>query len=164
VTAPAKFYPRGRIAGPALRGIAPAVAYKPVAESVTSSIALQSDDALLLQLAADAVYYFRCKLGYTAANGTGDLKLGWLLPSGADMGYALYGNSGGSATSGFWESQSSVPAVTGNGTTPVAVVMRGSVATASTPGVMQLQWSQHTSSATATTVLPGSSLLAWQVQ
>jgi hypothetical protein len=164
VTAPAKFYPRGRASGPALRGVAPVAAYKSVAESVTSSITLQSDDALLLQLAANAVYYFRLKVGYTAANGTGDLKLGWLLPSGAIMGYALYGNSGGSATSGFWESQSSVPAVTGNGATPVSVVMRGAVATTSTPGVMQLQWCQHTSSATATIVLPGSSLLAWQVQ
>lgn len=165
MTAPAKFYPGGRLAGAALRAVAPLAAYKSLAESVTGSITLQNDDALLLPLAANAVYYFRCKLGYTgAASGSGDIKLGWTLPSGASMGYALYGDSGGSATNGFWETQTSVPAANSNGSTPVAVVMRGTIATAGTPGAVQLQWCQHTSSATATTVLAGSSLLAWQVQ
>lgn len=165
MTDPAKFFPTGRLSGPALRGVAPVAAYKSVAESVVSSIVLQSDDALLLQLEADAVYYFRCRLGYTgAASGSGDLKLGWLLPNGAAMGYALYGNNSGSATNGFWESQSSVPAVNSNGATAVSCVMRGTVQVFETPGVMQLQWCQHTSSATATSVLQGSSLLAWRVQ
>lgn len=164
MTAPAKFYPGGRLSGPALRGTAPLAAYKSLNEGVTSSIVLQNDDALLLLLPASAVFYFRCKLGYTAAAGTGDIKLGWTLPDSASMAYALYGDSGGSATNGFWETQTSVPALSGNGTTPAALVMRGTVATAGTPGVMQLQWCQHTSSATATVVLAGSSLLAWQVQ
>ncbi|MGH3743722.1 MAG: hypothetical protein ACRDTP_02550 [Mycobacteriales bacterium] len=164
MTAPAKFYQGGRLTGAALRGAAPMSAYKAQAQAVTSSTVLANDDALLLQLAAGGVYYFRCKLGYTGdVSGSGDIKLGWTLPSAATMGYALYGISGGSATNGYWEAQTSVPALNSNGTTPVACVMRGTVSVSSTPGVMQLTWCQHISSATATSVLPGSSLLAWQV-
>lgn len=166
MTAPSKFYPGGRGTGPDLRGIKPAAAYKPLSQAIAGSTTLTDDDALLLQLAAGAVYYFRCKLGYTgAASGSGDLKLGWALPSGATMAYALYGNHSNAATPGYWETQTSVPGLNTEGTTtPLACVMKGTVAVSSTPGVMQLQWCQNTSNGTtATTVLAGSSLLAWQI-
>lgn len=165
MTAPGTFRDGGRLTGAALRGIAPLCAYKSIAQAVASSVTLQSDDALLLQLAANAVYYFRCKLGYSgAASGSGDLKLGWSLPGSASMDYALYGNHGGSATPGWWETQSSVPGLNTEGAgASLACVMRGTVTTGEAPGAMQLQWCQNTSSATATTVLAGSSLIAWRI-
>lgn len=166
MTAPSQIFAGGRILAAAVRGVAPLSAYKSIDEAVTSSTTLQNDDALLLSLQANAVYYFTLVLGYKgAASGTGDIKFGWAFPSGAVMAYALYGNNAGVATNGFWETQTSVPALNSLGTsTPVGAVAQGTIAVSSTPGTLQLQWAQHTSSATATTVLTGSVLLAWQVQ
>lgn len=166
MTAPAKFFPGGRLSGAMLRGIAPLSAYKSQSQAVASNAAtFVNDDALLLQLAENAVYYFRCKVGYTGnTSGSGDIDLAWSLPSGAVMGYALYGFKGGVATPGFWQTSASI-SLNSNGTgSPLSAVLRGTVDTAGTAGMMQLTWKQNTSSATATTVLAGSSLLAWQVQ
>jgi hypothetical protein len=163
VTAPAKFYKGGRPTGAAVRGIAPIAAYKTLAESVVSNnTTLQADDALLLQLNAGAVYLFKLKVGYTAANGTGDIHFGWSVPSGASMGYAAYGDTGGAASDAPWYTTAQTPVFSGNGTTPCGAIMKGTCVTGEA-GALQLMWCQHTSSTTATTVLSGSDLLAWQV-
>lgn len=171
MTAPSKFYPTGRLSGPALRGAAPLSAYKPVSESGPNSNVPQDDDALLLQLLANAVYKFVCVIGYTGnTTGSGDIKVGFTVPSGAVMGYPLQGMTGASgsqvATNGWWETAASLTTLDSNGaSSPVSAVMKGTVATAATPGTLQLIWSQHSATSTvATTVLAGSVLLAWQVQ
>jgi hypothetical protein len=171
VTNPAKFYKGARLSGTALRGIAPLVAYKPVSESGPNSNVPQDDDALLLQLLANAVYKFACVVGYTGnATGTGDIKVGFTVPSGATIGYQLQGMTGASgsqvATNGWWETAASLTTLDSNGaSSPVSAVMKGTIATAATPGTLQLVWAQHsTASTVATTVLAGSVLLAWQVQ
>jgi hypothetical protein len=171
VSADDEFFPGGRLSGPAMRGIAPLAAYKPVSESGPNSNVPQDDDALLLPLLASAVYRFSCVLGYTGnATGTGDIKVGFTVPSGATMGYVLYGMTGASgsqvATNGWWETESSLTTLDSNGaSSPVSCVMKGTIDTAATPGTLQLIWSQHSATSTvATTVLAGSSLLAWQVQ
>lgn len=168
MTAAGRIYAGSRLTAAMVQAVAPLSAYKSQVEIVTSSTVLQNDDALLLpELQADAVYMFICVLGYNGGTlGSSDIKLAWLLPSGAVMSYALYGNTtSGAATNGYWETQTSIPALGTNGTgTPIGAVMAGTVATSATPGAMQLQWAQHTSSATPTTVLQGSVLGAWQVQ
>jgi hypothetical protein len=166
VTAPAKFYPGGRAAGPAVRGIAPLSAYKAQGQSVASATVFVNDDALLLQLAAGAVYYFACVLGYNgASSGSGDIDLAWSLPSGASMGYSLYGNKGGVATPGTWGTGASVSLNTGGAGTTFSAVMQGAVAMSPTPGALQLTWKQNTTNGTTpTSVVAGSELLAWRVQ
>lgn len=166
MTAPAKFYPGGRLLGSAARGIAPLSAYKAQNQSVASSAAFVNDDALLLSLEAGAVYFFACTLGYNGAtSGSGDIDLAWTVPSGAVMGYALYSNKGGVATNGFWGTGASISLNTGGTSTTFGAVMEGTVAMSSSPGLLQLQWKQNTTNGTTpTVVVAGSELLAWQVQ
>lgn len=159
-------YAGSRLTAAMLQGVAPLSAYKGTSQPVTSSTTLVNDGALAIELQANAVYSFILVLGYNGASGAGNLKFGWALPSGSTMGYSLYGNTtGGSATDGPWETASSVPALGTSGTgTSLGAVAQGTVSTGSTQGPMQLQWAQNSSSSTATTVLAGSVLLAWQVQ
>lgn len=166
MTAAGQVYAGSRLTAAMLQGVAPLSAYKGTSQLVTSSTTLVSDSALAIGLQANAVYSFILVLGYNGASGAGNLKFGWALPSGSSMGYSLYGNStGGSATDGPWETASSVPALGTSGTgTNLGAVAQGTVSTGSSAGDMQLQWAQNSSSSTATTVLAGSVLLAWQVQ
>jgi hypothetical protein len=150
------------------QGVAPLSAYKGSNQSSANSTTLAGDNALFLALQANAVYSFIAVLGYNGGTqGSSDLKLGWSLPSGASMGYSLYGNTtSGSATDGPWYTASSTPALGTNGTgTNLGGVAQGTVATGSTAGTMQLTWAKNsTSDSTLTTVLAASILLAWQVQ
>lgn len=169
MTAAGKIYAGSRILAADIRGVAPLSAYKGADQPLASNIVLQDDDDLLIAgLEANAVYAFKLDLGYNGGTlGSSDIKLGWMVPSGATMAYVLYGNTtpGGVATNGFWETETSNPALGTNGTgTPIGAILEGTIAMSSTPGTLQLQWAQQTSSATATTVLKGSVLLAWQVQ
>lgn len=166
MTAPGEFEDKGRLPGPALRGAAPLSAYKSQSQEVASATAFVDDDALLLTLEAGAVYFFACVLGFNgAASGSGDIDLAWALPVDAAMGYALYSNKGGVATSGFWGTGASISLNTGGTGTTFGAVMQGTVAVSSEPGTLQLTWKQNTTNATTpTTVVAGSELLAWQVQ
>jgi hypothetical protein len=166
MTAAGQAYAGSRLTAAMLQGIAPLSAYKGTSQPLASNATLQNDSALAIPLQANAVYSFLLILGYNGASGAGNLKFGWALPSLSSMGYSLYGNTtGGSATDGPWETASSVPALGTSGTgTNLGAVAQGTVSTGSTQGPMQLQWAQNTSNTTATTVLAGSVLLAWQVQ
>ena len=89
---PAVYWLHGSGGGGA--GIAPLAAYKTLDETVTNSTTLQNDDALLVSLAANAVYLFAVLLDYEgAAVGTGDLKYGWGVPTGATMRASCTGRS-----------------------------------------------------------------------
>jgi hypothetical protein len=155
-----------RLTAAMAQDVAPLSAYKSTNQSVTSSATLVNDSALAVPLLANAVYDFELVLGYNGASGAGNIKLAWVLPSGATIGYAIYGNTtGGSATDAPWVTSTSAQALGTSGTsTPVGAVLSGTVAVSGTPGTMQLQWAQNSSNGTATTVLAGSVLLAWQVQ
>ena len=142
--------------------------YKGGSQSSPNSTTLANDTALFIPLLANAVYDFELLLGYNGGTlGSSDLKIGWSVPSGTTMGYTAYGNTtSGAATDAPWYTQSATPAFGTNGTsTPIGLVLSGTVATAGTAGNLQLQWAKNsTSVATVTTVLAGSVLLAWQVQ
>jgi hypothetical protein len=145
-----------------LKSMLPQDGRKGADQSVTSSTVLQNDTALLVPVVASAAYFFQLEILYKgAATGTGDLKFAWAVPSGATlacrvitvsnplgvaMGYGTQASSMFSATNG-----------TGN---PLAATLAGTLLTSGTPGNLQLQWAQNTSSATATTVMAGSILTA----
>ena len=155
-----------RILAAEIQGVAPLAAYKAANQSVASSATFVDDDALLLTLVADAVYHFKCVIGYNgASSGSGDIDFAWSLPSGASMTYALQGYKGGVAAAGFWETAASISMNTNGTGTTLSAVMEGTIVMSSTPGVAQLQWKQNTTnSGTPTTVVTGSDFLAWQIQ
>jgi hypothetical protein len=155
-----------RLTADMLQAVAPMSAYKSSNQTGSGST-LANDNTLFIPVLANAVYYFELILGYQGGTGgSSDIKLGWSLPSGATMVYALQGNTtGGAATAGAWETQSSVPALgTAGSGVPVGAVASGTIATGSTAGTMQLQWARNAGSGTSPTVLAGSVLTAWQVQ
>jgi hypothetical protein len=145
--------------------VAPLSAYKAASQAGVNST-LANDSALFLPLLANAVYDFELVLGYTGGTlGSSDLKLAWVLPSGATIGYAIYGNNtSGNATDAPWITSTSAQVLGTNGATPAGAVLSGTVATSGTPNPMQLQWARNAGSGTVPTVLAGSVLLAWQVQ
>lgn len=148
-----------------LRNIAPLAAYKFSDESITSTT-LQNDDALVVQLAANAVYAFTCVLFFQGGTGgSSDIQWKWVLPANATMGYHRISiDNTGANTVGAVSTQASNPAAesAGAGNTR-SVLMAGSVANSNMAGPMQLQWAQHAPSATATIVKTGSILTLAQV-
>src|SRR6202023_2511222 len=93
----AALYAGGRILAAAARGIAPLAAYKSVDEAV-STLTLQNDDALLLNVAANATYLWAQMVSYSGGTaGSSDLKSAWTYPSGATM---IYGRLGVPASGG----------------------------------------------------------------
>lgn len=161
-------YAGSRLTGLGLRAAAPLSAYKGANQSSTNSTTLFNDNALFLPLLANAVYDFELVIGYTGGTlGSSDIKLAWTLPSGATVGYTIYGSTtSGNATDAPWVTGTSAQALGSAGaSTPVGAVLSGTVATSTTAGTMQLQWAKNsTGVSTVSTVLAGSVLLAWQVQ
>lgn len=166
MTATGQLYAGSRLTAAGARGSAPLSAYK-ASDQAGSGSTLADDDDLLISLQANAVYSFELVIGYTgSARGSGDIKVGWSLPSGSTIAYAVYGMSTSSAvaTAAPWATSTSAQALGSNGSTAVGAVLTGTVTTGSTAGTMQLQWARNSGSSTAPTVLSGSSLAAWQVQ
>ena len=165
-TPTSQLFAGSRLTALGIRGSAPLAAYKSSSQTASGST-LGNDSALVLALQASAVYRFALVFGYTGGTlGSSDLKFGWSLPSGASMGYSVYGNTtAGAATAAPWYTDSSSPAALGsNGSTPISAVMAGTVAVSASAGNLQFQFARNASSGTAPTVLAGAALLAWQVQ
>ena len=154
-----------RVSAAMIRGIAPLSAFKLVDEAVTSNVTLQNDDALFLpNLVANAVYYVECYLDYEgAAQGTGDIKWQWTVPTNASLRLqrVCFDTSGAVQLNTVTGGANS--ARTNGAGALQAVTMRGTLFMNTTPGTLQLQWAQNTSSATATIVHAQSCLLAWQI-
>ena len=155
-----------RLPASALRSIAPLAAYKGALESVTSSSTLQNDDALFLTLLANATYDLDMFVAYNGGTqGSSDLKGAFAIPSGATLVYGF--NSNGLTSTphvGFYGSGTGAFTAGTGATTATNWTLRlsGTIVT-SAAGVLQFQWAQATSSATATSVLPGSKLTAVQI-
>lgn len=136
---------------------------KPSNESVTSSTTFQNDDHLALQVAANTNYWVICQILYTG-NTSGDLKIGFLGPSGATfkwcsdaLGSAAVGNADDVSRSMQIISSSPVAgAITGNDT---VACCKGVLRVGSSGGTFRLRWAQGTSSGTATTVKSGSTFM-----
>lgn len=156
----------GRILASLIDGIAPLGAPKFADEPVTSSTALQNDDALFLPVAASAFYIFVCYLDYEGGTqGASDIKWQWSVPALSTMKYGNLNNNNAGTLVGATSHAAAATVIAGtNGAgTLMSAWMFGSLITGGTAGTMQLQWAQNASSATATIVHAQSFLAAWQV-
>lgn len=153
-----------RILASTINNIAGLYAPKNSNQSIASNTTLQNDTALFVPVLANKTYEFALRLLYNGVGGGGgELKFGWSVPSGTTMVWGL--NYAVAPTLGLalvYGTQSSVLAGGANGTgNPLPLWMSGFITTSGTTGNVQFQWAQNTSNATATTVMIGSRLIAW---
>jgi hypothetical protein len=144
----------------------PVYAYKTVSESVTNSITDQLDDELFLPLEPFSIYVVRACYSVTGST-TGDLRLGYAVPTGAQGRRHNLGLSANvTATSGNMRiSVHGWPtAVTyGTTTTAVSIIEEGVIFTEAAGGLLQTQWAQNVADATATTLAADSFLTTQRV-
>lgn len=142
---------------------------KTVDEAVTSSTTLQNDDELFLAVAASCVYELQAFLIYDGAGANG-LKVGWTGPSGATLDWWLDGNSGGNSSStgttywGYTQIGSANNIGAAGAGSKLVCRPAGRLITSTTPGTLQLQWAQGSSSATATHIFANSYLRLKRIQ
>lgn len=131
-----------------------ATAVKSADESVNNSDVLQNDDDLLVPVAANTDYVFILDILAVSVTATPDLKVGWSVPAGATMTWAMVGdieqnynseNEGGTDIQTLTSSLKYTRWV-------------GTVQVAGTSGNLQLQWAQTAATAEDTTVKAGSML------
>jgi hypothetical protein len=133
----------------------PAYAWKTASESVTSSTALQDDDELALPVEPFSVYLLLACYSVSGPTGA-DIKISFTVPTGAQGRRHNLGLST-PATSTTGNSRISVHGLTNTATygttsTPVSIIEEGVIGTEALGGVLQAQWAQVTSNATATVV------------
>lgn len=116
-----------------------------------SNTTFQNVTELVLTVVANAVYEFRCYIQYSS-NSTADIKVQFVLPSGATMDYIGIGFTSAEAVSFFRGTGGSATL----GGSMNSFLFAGSVTTASTSGTVQMQAAQGTSTAVTTNVEVGS--------
>ncbi len=144
-----------------LDSMLPQVIRKASDESVTSSIALQDDDELLLAVEASATYLVTAWIRHTAASNTPDLRLNYSYPSGASFARSDWGSP--DTTTASADSINTVVQTTGDntrgsGTVERSIYVVGELTTGGTAGTFRVRWAQATSDAGAVTVKAGSRL------
>lgn len=140
-------------------------ARKTTTEGVTSSTTLQNDDELFVAAEVSAVY--RVELFLLSDHGTaGKIKIGWTVPTGASLSWAVLGPATTEATNTAVASlnmqtrtTSEVASLGGSTSTGVLTLAFGTLIVGSTAGNLQLQWAQNATSVTATNVRSGSHLV-----
>ncbi len=158
----------GRITAAMIQAVAPNAASKGANQSVTSSTTLVNDDALYVDVEANATYFVLLQAVYTGGTeGSSDLKITFTIPSGSmtwsSLRYASNGTLGIETLQGTGSGNTSDCGTSGSGNNARSVLVWGFLTTGDTAGTLQLKWAQNTSNATATTVESGSSLATWQV-
>lgn len=169
MTAAGQITAGGRITAAMIRGVAPLAAFKAGDETRTSNSTPSNDAALFLtNLVAGGQYWVEVFIEYEGAAFTaGGLQWTWSVPTSATFRYHPQ-----------YLSNASTPAVqvgvTHLGTDSVsaasygsgqlrAVSMQGTLLMNTTPGTLQFQWAQASSSSTPTYVHAQSCVTAWQV-
>lgn len=142
----------------------PQIIEKTAQETVASSTVLQDDDELAFTAGAGEKWHYEQIVYPTSGSNTPDIKTSWTVPSGAVMTWGAWGLGTG-ATSGATSSAvarladlSEIPF--GAIAAAYPLVLSGLVTMNTTPGLVQFQWAQNTSNATATAVNAGSRLIA----
>lgn len=152
-----------------IRGIAPLAAFKPSDESRTSNTTVSNDAALFLpNLAAGAVYWVEVFLDYEGdVHTAGGLKWTWAVPASATMRYHAQYLSNASSPSvqvGVTHAGADVISAASYGAGALqAVSMQGTLLMSTTPGTLQFQWAQASSSTTPSIMHAQSSIIAWQI-
>lgn len=146
----------------AITELRPVEAYKTLDQSVTSSTTLADDGELFVSVAASCRYEVYARVKYTAAT-AGDLKLGWSGPSGATLIWNMGGPASGvtdATGSPYWGANTLAGTdIVGGTGTDLICQPSGILVTSTTAGTLRLRFAQGTSSATATTIYAGSSLV-----
>jgi hypothetical protein len=129
-------------------------ARKTATESVTSSTTFQDDDHLSVSVAASSVYEMTAFLKYDGDT-AGDLKFQWVGPSGATLSFwtetlQVTASSTADDAHAISAISTAVSAGARGAGTNCAATMAGLLVVSTTAGTFKLQWSQDTSSATAT--------------
>jgi len=145
----------------------PRYAWKTAGESVTSSTSDQLDDELFLPVEPYSVYLVLGCYSVTSST-TGDVKLSYSVPSNAQGRRQCVGPAAAVTSATSTTMRVSVhgwpTAVTyGATSTAVSIIEEGLLMTEDSGGLLQLQWAQATSDATATTVAASSFLMARRV-
>ena len=130
----------------------PQAVHKTATESVTSSTAFQTDDALTLPVLAGATYEFSID-GYVNATNTGGLKVGMEYPTGT-TGYWSFAVGASALVGG-----TSLPS-TGGSSSSMATTFRaaGYIVVDSTAGNLALRWAQNQSNVSASQIYRGSTM------
>jgi hypothetical protein len=154
-----------RIVASEIQSVAPLAVIKGADEDVTSSVALQNDNELFVEVDANATYLFDCYLDYEGASGSPfGIQWQWTTPSGATLRYqGTYNNTGGSPILASHKGSDNLSAGAGGAGTLEGISMNGSLIMSSTAGTLQLQWAQASSSSTPTIVHAQSYLALWRV-
>lgn len=159
------------ISDPTITGVgATTFVTKSVDESVTSSVTLQDDDALLVSVPAAGTYLIDLYLyANSAADNAGDLRVGFTFPAGSLLlgvvgldATLASGQSGTVNRSAGGVTSGSTFALLGVSTGYTEVRIHG-VLTATASGTFKLQWAQATLSASATNIKGGSHLIMRRV-
>ncbi len=159
-------------------GATHALVRKTVDEAVTSSTVVQDDDALAFTFGTSETWLFEFVL-FVNGDAAGDFAC--IIagrPVGATAAVGGYGpGSGATFDTTAPEATTATPievyGASGLTTTrnfglagtgfPVTILLKGWITSTSTGGTLTLQWAQRVSSATATTVMTGSHLIAHRV-
>lgn len=140
----------------------PLAAFKSADLSRASNTTPANDPDLTLALAANTVYHVQVALMYACASVSVDMKAQFTVPTGATGEHVHWYWSGSTTFDGpansadLWTQQRTLNIQTGG---DMGYTAHGTIFTTSA-GSLTLQWSQATSSATATVMRKGSSMIA----
>jgi hypothetical protein len=135
-------------------------------QSVTSSVDPVDDNTLQFTVGATEIWAVTMSLHYTG-HSSGDLKLGWDLPSGATFAFTAIHGLDADGTDGQnttkWTSSTVVFGTQTGGVALEAAILFGVIIVSSTAGTAKLQFAQGTSNGAATTMEAGSLLKAERI-
>jgi hypothetical protein len=144
------------------------VVRKSASETVTNSVVLQNDDALLFAVAANTVWAFEFYIICQHFDDGGDIKFGITSPAGSTRSAIIVGGDLGSITAGEGVMREYPNNAFGNLLTNgvdlederSVVLIKGVAIIGGTAGNVTLQWAQNGATLTGTTVHAGSYLIA----
>jgi hypothetical protein len=138
-----------------LRTLQPLFARKTADETINNVAVNQNDDHLFMSVIANAVYEFHGEMRYTT-NSTANIKIAWSFPTGTTMRYSAHVVPVGLTT---WATFPLIQsdALAGDDSASL-ITFTGLIIVSTTPGIVQLQWSQNTANVSNTTVSAGSYL------
>ncbi len=150
--------------GTAWIGMMPRFAYKTANESVTSSTAFQNDDHLLFTVEASSIYIARFRIYYANGDAASDSKYTLSVPASTTFNASMQG-AGVASTDPAAATSMNVTYINSGGTLVAGVMSAAStllieafITVSATPGTVNFQWAQNSSSGTALTLAAGSFL------
>lgn len=135
-------------------------------ESLASSTTLQNDDDLMADLAASTTYIIDGVIFASSTSNDPDIKIAFTTPTGStiDVGYIAASTQRLNSVGGILEASGTASeAIPLSKSSPVIIMIKGTVMTGANSGTLQLQWAQDSSDTTSITVKEGSYLRADQI-